>query len=117
MKRIARGYTDEQIKAMAWYFAKQELKLQPQQADPKLAELGKELHNEYCEKCHENGGKAGDAGTLAGQWMPYLDFTMTDFVEGRRDYPRKMQRKVDAAVEAHGDQAVEALIHYYGSQH
>lgn len=117
MKRIARGYSDEQIKAMAWFFAKQELRLQPQKTDPQLVKLGKKLHDKYCEKCHEDGGRPSDSGTLAGQWMPYLDYTMTDFIRGRRDYPRKMQRKVDAAVEAQGDQAVKALIHYYGNQH
>lgn len=117
MKRIARGYSDEQIKAMAWFFAKQELKVQPQQTDPALAELGKKLHDKHCEKCHEDGGQPGDSGTLAGQWMPYLHYTMDDFVAGRRDFPRKMQRKVDAAIEAEGEQALPALIHYYGSQH
>jgi len=116
MNRIAKGYTDEQIKAMAWFFAKQKLRIEPQETDPQLVELGAKLHDEYCEKCHENGGRPGDAGTLAGQWMPYLDFTMADFINGRREYPYKMQRKVDAALQAHGDKAMPALIHYYGSQ-
>ncbi|MBV2091287.1 MAG: cytochrome c4 [Candidatus Thiodiazotropha sp. (ex Ctena orbiculata)] len=117
MNRIAKGYNDEQIKSMAWFFAKQTLRLKPQKHDAALAKLGTKLHDEYCEKCHEDGGKPGDAGTLAGQWMPYLHYTMEDFVDGRRDYPRKMKRKVDAAIEAEGDRAIPALIHYYGSQH
>ncbi|MBV2123006.1 MAG: cytochrome c4 [Candidatus Thiodiazotropha sp. (ex Ctena orbiculata)] len=117
MNRIAKGYNDEQIKSMAWFFAKQTLRLKPQKYDAEMAKLGAKLHDEYCEKCHEDGGKPGDAGTLAGQWMPYLHFTMEDFVDGRRDYPRKMRRKVDAAIEAEGDRAIPAMIHYYGSQH
>jgi sulfide dehydrogenase cytochrome subunit len=117
MNRIAKGYTEEQVKAMAWFFAKQPLLLEKQQHDTELAGLGAKLHEDYCEKCHEEGGKPGDAGTLAGQWMPYLQYTMEDFIAGRRDYPRKMQRKVDAAIEAEGDRAIPALIHYYGSQH
>jgi sulfide dehydrogenase cytochrome subunit len=117
MNRIAKGYSEEQIKAMAWFFAKQPLQLKPQKHDAELAKLGAKLHDEYCEKCHEEGGKPGDAGTLAGQWMPYMHYTMDDFIAGRRDYPRKMQRKVDAAIEAEGDQAIPALLHYYGSQH
>ncbi len=116
MNRIAKGYSDEQIKAMSWFFAKQPLILHPQQTDEELVALGKELHNSYCEKCHENGGQAGDAGTLAGQWMPYLHNTMQDFIDGRRAYPRKMKRKVDAAIEAQGNQAIPALIQFYGSQ-
>ncbi len=117
MNRIAKGYTDEQIWAMGRFFYQQKLRVLPQKTDPALAKLGKELHDEYCEKCHEFGGKPGDSGTLAGQWIPYLEFSMADFIAGRRPYPRKMQRKVDAALEAQGDKAVQALINYYGSQH
>lgn len=117
MNRIAKGYNEEQIKSMAWFFAKQPLRLSEQQHDAEMAKLGAGLHDKYCEKCHEDGGKPGDSGTLAGQWMPYLHISMEDFISGRRDYPRKMKRKVDAAIEAEGEQAIPALIHYYGSQH
>jgi sulfide dehydrogenase cytochrome subunit len=117
MNRIAKGYSEEQIKSMAWFFAKQPLRVMPQQHDTELAKLGAKLHDKYCEKCHEDGGKPGDSGTLAGQWLPYLHYTMEDFIAGRREYPRKMQRKVDAVIEAEGDKAIPALLHYYGSQH
>ncbi len=117
MNRIAKGYSDEQIKGMAWFFAKQKLRLLQQQHDPQLAMLGAKLHDKYCEKCHEEGGRPGDAGTLAGQWMTYLDYAMVDFVTGKRPYPRKMKRKVDAAIKDQGDKATSALIHFYGSQH
>jgi len=116
MNRIAKGYSDKQIKGMAWYFAKQPLRLLAQRHSSELAQKGAKLHAQYCEKCHSNEGKPGDAGTLAGQWMPYLKNTMEDFLRGRRKYPRKMKRMVDAAVEKEGDKAVSALIHYYGSQ-
>ncbi|MES9857319.1 MAG: c-type cytochrome [Sedimenticola sp.] len=117
MNRIAKGYSDQQIKGMAWFFAKQKMKPAAQAFNPKLAEVGAKLHKKYCEKCHEEGGRPSDAGTLAGQWLPYLHYTMEDFMKGRRDYPRKMQRKVDGAIQAEGDQAVQALLHYYASQH
>jgi sulfide dehydrogenase cytochrome subunit len=117
MNRIARAYSDGQIEAMAAFFYRQKLRPQAQEHDPALAGLGRELHDRYCEKCHINGGEPSDAGILAGQWMPYLAFTLEDFRLGKREWPRKMQRKVDAAVAAQGDQALPALIHYYGSQH
>jgi cytochrome subunit of sulfide dehydrogenase len=117
MNRIAKGYNDKQIKSMAWFFAKQPLNALAQKHDVELAKLGAQLHDKYCEKCHEDGGKPGDAGTLAGQWMPYMNNTMEDFISGHRNYPRKMQRKVDAAIKAEGDRAIPALLHYYGSQH
>jgi sulfide dehydrogenase cytochrome subunit len=117
MNRIAKAYNDEQFKEMAWFFASQRLYLKPQVTDASLAKRGAELHDKHCEKCHEDGGRPGDAGTLAGQWMPYLQYTMADFLNGKRDWPRKMKRKVDAAIEEGGEEAVPALIHYYGSQH
>ncbi len=116
MNRIAKGYTDQQFKDMGWFFASQKLRLFPQKIDTALATHLAKLHDKYCEKCHEDGGRPGDAGTLAGQWMPYLTYTMDDFITGKRDYPRKMKRKVDAAIEEGGDNAMKALIHYYGSQ-
>ncbi|WP_200373818.1 c-type cytochrome [Thiocystis violacea] len=115
MNRIAKGYTDEQLKEMAWFFASQRLRLFPQTYDAALAEQGARLHEEYCEKCHEKGGRPGDAGTLAGQWMPYLHYSMEDFLSGKRKWPRKMKRKVDAAIEKAGDTAIPALVNYYGS--
>ena len=117
MNRIAKAYSDKQIKGMAWFFAKQPLHLHAQRHDAELAQLGAKLHVEHCEKCHNNGGKPGDAGTLAGQWMPYLSNSMEDFIKGRRPYPRKMKRTVDAAIAAEGDRAIPALVHYYASQH
>lgn len=117
MSRIAKGYSDEQIIAMADFFYQQKLTLRPQPFDPELAALGKDLHERHCEKCHVNQGRARDAGILAGQWMPYLEFTMSDFISGKREWPRKMQRKVDAAIEEQGERAMPAIINFYGSRH
>ncbi len=116
MNRIAKAYDDEQIKAMAWFFASQRLRLFPQQHDAELAVRGSYLHHKYCEKCHEDGGRPGDAGTLAGQWMPYLEYTMSDFMSGKRAWPRKMRRKVEAAIKEDDERTIPALIQYYGSQ-
>ncbi|WPL18724.1 Flavocytochrome c cytochrome subunit [Thiorhodovibrio winogradskyi] len=116
MNRIAKAYSDEQLEAMSWFFASQRLRVFPQEYDAALAARGVDLHQAYCEKCHENGGLPGDAGTLAGQWIPYLEFTMEDFLNGKRQWPRKMKRKVDAAIAEAGDQAIPALVNYYGSQ-
>lgn len=116
MNRIAKGYSEEQIQGMSRFFARQPLQRRPQTHDPVLAEQGKALHEEYCSKCHSEGGREPDSGVLAGQWMPYLEFSLEDYIEGRRPYPRKMKRKVEAVLKEHGEAARTALIHYYGSQ-
>lgn len=116
MGRIARGYTDEQLESMATFFAEQELRLLPQQHDAAKAKLGAEIHEEYCEKCHEDGGRNSEAGILAGQWVPFLKFTWEDFKSEKREMPKKMGKKVRSMERDHGDAAIEALIHFYASQ-
>lgn len=117
MDRIAKGYSDEQIEAMGAYFAAQKLTPMKQGYDPVLAGNGKLLHEEYCNVCHEDGGKKPDeGGVLAGQSMIYLSFAMDDFMQGEREMVKKMKRRLGEMLEAHGQASVEALIHFYGSQ-
>lgn len=118
MTRIAKGYTEEEIKLMAGFFSKQKFIRQSQRFDDKKARTGKKLHKKYCEKCHEEGGRSAedDAGILAGQWIPYLRFTMEDFNNGSRSMEKKMKKKMKALNKSHGTKGVDALIHYYASQ-
>lgn len=117
MDRIAKGYTEAELKAMGDYFAAQPVVAQKQAFDPKKAEMGKTLHEQNCEKCHESGGmKADEGGILAGQSTLYLHYSMDDFHNGLRETPKKMKTKVEAVKQAHGDAGLEALIHYYASQ-
>lgn len=121
MGRIAKGYTDEEVELMAGHFAAQKLIPAKQEFDAAAAENGAKLHDKYCEKCHEDGGKpleGEDAvySLLAGQWLPYLHNTMTDFREGRREMPKKMKQKVDALIEKEGDEGVAAINAFYASQ-
>ncbi|MDH5444994.1 MAG: cytochrome c4 [Gammaproteobacteria bacterium] len=118
MTRIAKGYTDEEIKLMAGFFSKQPFVRQSQGFDKNKATTGKKLHKKYCEKCHEKGGRSAedDAGILAGQWEPYLRFTMEDFNNGSRSMEKKMKKKMQALNKSHGKKGVDALMHYYASQ-
>lgn len=117
MDRVAKGYSDEQIAKMGEFFAKQKLKPMKQTFDSSKAALGKKLHEDNCEKCHEDGGrKADEGGILAGQSMIYLKYSMEDFHSNSRETPKKMKKKVKAVTSEHGQKGIEALIHYYGSQ-
>lgn len=119
MGRIARGYSKKEIELMAGYFSKQPFVRLQQRFDEKAAKLGKKLHKKYCEKCHEDEGRSSedDAGILAGQWEPYLRFTMNDFTSGKRPMEKKMKKRMDKLDKAHGEQGVDALIQYYASLH
>jgi sulfide dehydrogenase cytochrome subunit len=121
MGRIAKGYTDEEIEAMAGYFAEQKYVAAKQEFDEAAAKQGAKLHDKYCEKCHEDGGKplAGEDAEyslLAGQWVPYLENAMTDFREGAREMPKKMKKKLDKLIEKEGDKGLDALYAFYASQ-
>ncbi|MDH5355133.1 MAG: c-type cytochrome [Gammaproteobacteria bacterium] len=118
MGRIAKGYSEEEFQLMASYFSKQQFNRdKDQNINAKMAKKGAKLHKKYCEKCHEDGGRSSedDAGILAGQWMPYLQFTMTDYLSGNREMTKKMKKKVNTLKDEQGDKGFEELWHYYGS--
>jgi cytochrome subunit of sulfide dehydrogenase len=141
MGRIAKGYSEEEIKLMAEYFKAKPYKAADQTFDAKLAEKGAKHHDKYCEKCHSEGGKIltaeaaakakeadeedeeeeGEAGDeeyqiLAGQWTPYLRYTMEDFREGRREMPKKMKSKLKDLIAKQGDKGLEAIFAFYASE-
>ena len=53
-----------------------------------------------------------DAGILAGQWLPYLNYTMADFTSDRREMPKKMKKKVEKL----SAEDIEAVMHFLASQ-
>ena len=117
MTRIAKGYNDDEIEAMASYFAEQSFVGQVQEHEAKLAKAGASLHDKFCEKCHAEGGSSADddSGILMGQWKPYLHWTLEDFMSGKRDMPRKMKKQLEKVHKAYGDDGMAALLNYYAS--
>ena len=47
--------------------------------------------------------------------MPYLRYTMTDYLSGNREMTKKMKKKVNTLKDEKGDKGFEELLHYYGS--
>jgi sulfide dehydrogenase cytochrome subunit len=117
MGRIAKGYTEEEIKLMAEYFSEQEVVRPTQTVDADMAAAGKKLHKKHCEKCHENEGRSAedDTGVLAGQWAPYFLYSMHDFSNGERAMPKKMKKTLDNISSTVGHAGIEQLAHYYAS--
>jgi len=117
MTRIAKGYSDDEIKAMAKHFAAKKYVSLKQTTDKSLVAKGDELQQTYCRSCHEKNGAAADGiGVLAGQAMPYLDYTVTDFLSGTRPMERRKKQKMDQLVKEAGKEGFHAIIQYYGSK-
>lgn len=120
MGRIAKGYGTDDFEKMAGFFNAQTFIPAKQDFDAALVEKGAKLHENYCEECHAEGGKAlpdeDEYYLLAGQWTPYLQFALEDFREERREMVKKMREKLGDMLENSGEESLTALTAYYASQ-
>ncbi len=118
MGRIAKGYTEDEIKAMADFYGGKPFVKAKQNYNKKLVKKGGKLHDKYCEKCHSDGGQSAedDSGVLAGQWTPYLKWSLADYNSGDREMTKKMKKKLNKLIKTQGDKGIEALLAYYASQ-
>ncbi len=118
MNAIAEMLSIDEIKEIADHLSKQAPGSAKQETDATLAAAGADLHERYCEKCHEDGGTStlDDVGLLAGRWKLYLTYLFEDLSAGRREMPKKMADKFNALLEDHGDAGFRQLIDYYAAQ-
>ena len=114
MGRLAKGYSDDEIKAMAGFFAKQKLYVTTQKLDKKKVALGAKLQEKNCSRCHLDEGKDGkdDTPVMASQWLPYLQIQMDLYASGARKMPDKMAEKVKGL----SKDELDALIQFYAAQ-
>ena len=113
MGRIAKGYTEDEIKVMAKHYSGLKFAAAGQKHDAALAKL----HDKYCEKCHAEGGTSAedDSGILSGQWRPYVEWSLADYTSGKREATKKMKKKLDKLVEKEGDAGIDALLNFYAA--
>jgi cytochrome subunit of sulfide dehydrogenase len=117
MNRIAMGYDNEDIAKMGEYFSSQQ-RVPVVQKSGNLSNKGKEIHDLYCDRCHEENGTRADsnAGFLSGQWTTYLKYSLEDAMDETRVMKRKMIRNLKAMHEEEGEQAVQVLLDYYAAE-
>ena len=118
MGRLAKGYSEDEIKLMGEYFSKQKfVAATGQVADSAKAATGAELHDKYCEKCHSESGTVADddSGFLKGQWKSYTAAQMMDFQNKDRKAPKKMAKQFEKMLKKHEQAGVDALVEYYSS--
>lgn len=115
MTRLIKGYTDDEIAALAQYYSKLPWKPAVQSASADILAKGKEA-TERCETCHgATGGQPDDADTpmLAGQWAKYMELELLKYRdEGFLMTHKKMIRNARKMEE--GDVATAAK--FYGAQ-
>ena len=114
MGRLVKGYSDEQIGALAAYFSKKPWTPVTQKADPKLVKLGKEA-TKRCASCHGETGKSEDSETpnLNGQWAGYLELEALKYRDDAVAMPNKQMRN---AAKKLSDEEVKAVAAFYASQ-
>ncbi len=115
MGRLARGYSDEEVDAMASFFASQNWMSPKQDFDAELAALGQSIHEEQCEVCHANGGRYASGGTprIAGQWRRYLEVVMQEYWRIDRKMPHLFMSVIMSRLHSND---LKALAHFYASQ-
>ena len=113
MCKAAENLSDEDMKLVGDHYADKPFVRAKQSFDADLAKTGKGIHELNCRKCHEDGGSSpdDDAGILAGQWMPYLERQLEEYVSGKRPMPEKKIPKIEKL----SKEDIKALVNYYGS--
>lgn len=116
MGRVARGYDDDQIDALAAFFASQ-VWISPKQEelDSKMIKRGKRIHRDGCSTCHKDNGRYQDdlVPRLAGQWRDYLEIVLEEYWLRERTMPHLFM--VIAVSELEEDD-LKALAEFYASQ-
>lgn len=114
MGRLAKGYSDAEIEAMADFFAKQKPSYQSGPVDAKLVQKGTPIYDKQCKRCHQDDGREGDEDTpiVAGQWLKYLEIQMDEFKSGARKMSEKKAEKFNPV----SREDLEAIAHFYASQ-
>ena len=115
MGRLARGYTDTQIDALASYFAAQTWVSPPQEVDERLLKRGERIHRKKCELCHKDNGRYMDAKTprLAGQAIAHLRIVLDEYRDEERRVVNKYMKKLMKKIRPRD---LDALANFYASQ-
>lgn len=115
MGRIVKGFSDDEIDALAAHFARQRWVPVPQPAAPAVLAKGKSVIDENCEDCHgRSGGDPDvDAPPINGQWAKYMELELLKYRDAKFKMPH---RKMKKAARDMKPADVPAAAHYFGAQ-
>jgi sulfide dehydrogenase cytochrome subunit len=114
MGRLLKGYTDEELTALAEYYSKQTWAPAGGAADA-LADKGKQLHSQKCLGCHGPKGEMANDATprLAGQQGGFIELELEKYLDPKFNMPGKV---MEFAVKGLTPDDIKALAAFYASQ-
>jgi len=118
MGRIAKGFTDSELRTMAKHFGGLPWNAwQSEAGTPDLAEARK-IHDKVCAECHEQDGRHQDRDMprIAGQVPEYLFLSLQQYRNPQGMAKLPQPDKMLDALNPLSDQQLLALSHYYASQ-
>ena len=116
MGRLIKGYSDEQLAALAHYFSQQRWTPVAQKLDPDLVKKGKAKATALCAGCHgATGGEPMDDETpkLNGQTAQYMEMELMKYRDESVTMPSKIMRKVSMKLK---EEDLAAIADYFASQ-
>jgi sulfide dehydrogenase cytochrome subunit len=116
MGRIARGYSDAEIDAMATFFEKQKWISASRKLDMEMVAQGKKIHEEKCARCHLAQGRYTEylLPRIAGQGPDYLAIYLKNATTSELSIPQpKLMKK---SLERLTTDELAALAQFYATQ-
>lgn len=115
MNRIVKGFSDDEIDALAEYFSRQRWVPAPQRVSPGMLAKGKAVISENCEDCHGATGSDPDvdAPKLNGQWAEYMELELEKY---RDDGFKMTHRKMKKTARKMKEADIPAAAQYFGAQ-
>jgi sulfide dehydrogenase cytochrome subunit len=115
MNRIVKGFSDDEIDALAAYYAKKPWVPVPQKTTAAMLKKGKGVIFENCEDCHGATGSDPDidAPKLNGQWAKYMELELEKYRDENFLMPHRKMKKTARKMK---EGTVPAAAHFYGAQ-
>lgn len=116
MGRIIKGFSDDDIDALAAYFARKPWVPVRQSAPASLLAHGRQVAEENCRDCHGLTGNDPDvdAPRINGQWADYMELELMKYRS--RDYKMPHRRMGKAANQMKRAADVDGAAAYFGAQ-
>jgi len=114
MGRIMRAYSEQEVAAIASFYAEQTWVSTDRTATAALVHRGEEIHDSQCETCHEDGGRGRRTSPRVSPASGPPIHSMPWRAAGPRASAATAQD--GRAVMKLGDEDLEALAQFYESQ-